>query len=66
MSKTIEIKAESGISVEIKRKWFKIVYSETKTISEDDILEEERKKLFDQVNSVVDNQINEIYQSFNS
>lgn len=56
-----EIKAESGISLEIQGRWYKFNYSETRVVSPYSNIEDERKKLWEEVNATVDNQVEETY-----
>ena len=52
-----EIKAESGISLEIKGTWYKFSYSETRIVTPDCNLDEAKQDLWDTVNNEVDTQV---------
>jgi len=58
---TTEIKAESGISVEIQGKWYRFLYSETRILPEGANEVEERRMLWDDVHEEVDKQVQEIF-----
>lgn len=65
-----EIKAESGVSFEMKdaqgmSRWYKFGYSETRVLSPDCDLEAERQALWDDVNGVVDDQVSITLDSLN-
>jgi hypothetical protein len=65
-SKTVEIRCDSGVSFEAKPNlWYKVAYGETRTVSASNV-EEERKKLWDDVNREVDSQIAEIQETLNN
>ena len=57
---TKEIQISSSVSKEIRGQWFKVTYSETRTIPEGANLEDERKALWNICNDEVDNQIKSI------
>ena len=57
---TKEIQISSSVSKEIQGQWFKLTYSETRTIPEGADLEAERKALWNTCNDEVDNQIKNI------
>ena len=64
---TVEIQAESGISLEIKNKsggstWYKLGYTEKVSVPEGADLEYEREKLWERVNGEVDKQVTEVYE----
>jgi len=59
-SKTTEIRADSGASVEVKGKWYKFMYGETRTISADANVAIERELLWEDVNSEIDSQIEQV------
>lgn len=63
---TVEIRADSSMTVELNKKWFKVNYGETRIIRQPDKvnIEEERNKLWNTVNGEVDKQIADIIQSF--
>ena len=62
MSKVKTIKAESGISFEFHKTWYKLSYAEEWELEGNENLLEEHKKLWDKVNSVVDSQMQEIIE----
>lgn len=57
---TKEIQISSSVSKEIRGQWFKVTYSETRTIPEGANLEDERRVLWNICNDEVDNQIKSI------
>ena len=63
---TSKITATSRASVKIKDSYYTVEYSEERIVPQDIVvnLEEERKELWDKVNSEVDNQIQEILDAF--
>lgn len=63
---TKSITATSRASVSINKNYFTVEYSEERIIpdTEDIDIEEERKKLWDDVNREVDDQIQDIYDNF--
>lgn len=68
---TTEIKAESGVSLELKDKngvtrWYKFSYSETRTVPANADIEAEKNKLWDDVNATVDDQVNITIDFLNS
>lgn len=65
MAKTVTIKAESGISFEFHKTWYKLNYAEERQIGDNDNKEEEIKKLWEDVNNIVDEQMEEIINSDN-
>lgn len=63
-----EIGAESGVSIEIKdrygaTRWYKFVYSETRTVTPGIDIDEQRKQLWNDVNRIVDDQVEETIQA---
>jgi hypothetical protein len=60
------IKANSKVTLKIRDNFFSVEYSEERTIPDVDgvDIEAERKCLFDDVNAIVDEQANEIRQTF--
>ena len=62
--KVTSIRATSRASVKIKDSFYTVEYCEERSIDPDDNVEEERKALWDTCNSEVDNQIEDILQSF--
>jgi len=68
---TTEIKAESGVSLELKDKngvtrWYKFSYSETRTVPANADIEAEKNKLWNDVNATVDDQVNITIDFLNS
>jgi len=65
-AKTVSISATSRASVKIKDSFYTVEYNEERSIPDDDsvILAEERKALWELVNSEVDNQIEDILRTF--
>lgn len=59
-STIIEMQAESGVSIEVKGTWYKLAYTEKRSVPANANIEEERSKLWDDVNSVVDDQVQSI------
>ena len=64
----VEIRADSSLTIELNKRWFKINYGETRIINnpKEVNIEEERKKLWQTVNNETDNQIQDIIDSFKS
>lgn len=62
---TTNIKATSRIALKIRDNFYTIEYTEERTVPdvEDIDLDEERKALFDTVNNIVDDQIEDIYNN---
>lgn len=54
------IKAESGVSIETKKGWYRLSYTEERIIPESADIEAEREALWNTVNSEVDRQVEEI------
>lgn len=57
---TTSIKAESGLSVETKKGWYRFSYIEERIIPESADIEAERAALWNTVNAEVDKQLEEI------
>lgn len=57
---TTTIKAESGLSIETKKGWYRFSYTEERIIPESANIEEERAALWNCVNAEVDRQAEEI------
>lgn len=57
---TTSIKAESGVSIETKRGWYRFSFTEERIIPESADMEKEKEALWNSVNSEVDRQIEEI------
>jgi hypothetical protein len=63
---TTQIRATSRASVKVSESYYTVEYSEDRTIPDIDCvnIEEERRILWDDVNTEVDNQIEDILRSF--
>jgi len=57
---TTTIKAESGLSIETKKGWYRFTYSEERIIPETADIDKERELLWNDVNREVDRQAEEI------
>lgn len=57
---TTSIKAESGLSIETKKGWYRFSYTEERIIPESADIEKEREALWNDVNNEVDRQAEEI------
>jgi hypothetical protein len=55
-----KITCGSGASFQLKNVWYKLYYEETMETTNPEATEDERKVLWDIVNSQVDNQITEL------
>lgn len=64
MAKTTTIKATSRVAMKIKDNFYTVEYTEERSLEDGDNVETERKDLWDTVNNEVDNQIEEIYDTF--
>lgn len=64
MAKTTTIKATSRVAMKIKDNFYTVEYTEERSLEDRDNVEDERKALWDTVNNEVDNQIEEIYDTF--
>lgn len=64
MAKTTTIKATSRVAMKIKDNFYTVEYTEERSLEDGDNVETERKALWDTVNNEVDNQIEEIYETF--
>lgn len=60
LAQTTQIKAESGISKEIKGVWYKFNYSEERKVPEGCDIEKEIEALWNHCNAIVDNQVQEV------
>lgn len=58
------IRATSRASVKVGDSFYTVEYCEERSIDPDDIVEEERTKLWDTCNGEVDSQIEDILKSF--
>jgi hypothetical protein len=68
---TTEIKAESGLSCELQdkngvKRWYKFMYSETRSLPAGSDVEAEKQKLWDDVNGTVDDQLRDTVNFLNS
>ena len=61
---TTTIRATSRASVKVKDNFYTVEYCEERSVPEDCNIEEERKLLWDDCNAEVDNQIQEIMDTF--
>ena len=59
-SVTTSIKAESGLSIETKKGWYRFTYSEERIVPETANIEKERECLWNDVNREVDRQAEEV------
>lgn len=57
---TTSIKAESGVSIETKKGWYRVAYTEERIIPETADIEKEKEALWNAVNGEVDRQIDDI------
>lgn len=57
---TTSIKAESGLSIETKKGWYRFSYTEERIIPESADIEKEKEALWNAVNSEVDRQAEEV------
>jgi hypothetical protein len=64
MSQTTTIKASSRASVKVGDSFYTVEWTEERTVSPEDDLEEERANLWDTANDEVDNQIKDILNAF--
>lgn len=64
MSKTTLIKASSRASVKVRDSYYTVEYTEERSVDEQDNVDTEREKLWNDVNIQVDNQIEEIFNTF--
>ena len=62
--KITTIRATSRASVKVADSFYTVEYCEERSIDPDDVIEEERKKLWDICNEEVDSQIEDILKSF--
>lgn len=57
---TTSIKAESGLSIETKKGWYRFSYSEERIVPETADINKERELLWNDVNKEVDRQVEEV------
>ena len=65
MAKTVSITASSKMSIQIQSNFYTMEYSETRSIDAKDNLEVERQKLWDAVNTEVDEQVQDVLEMWN-
>lgn len=63
--KITSIRATSRASVKIHDSFYTMEYCEERSIDPEDVIEDEREKLWDTCNAEVDNQIEDVLKSFN-
>lgn len=57
---TTSIKAESGVSIETKKGWYRVAFTEERIVPESADIEKEKEALWQAVNNEVDRQIDDI------
>ena len=62
--KVSSIRATSRCACKIKDNFYTVEYTEERTLDDGDDIEKERADLWNTVNSEVDNQIEEIFETF--
>ena len=62
--KVTTIRATSRCACKVKDNFYTVEYTEERALDENDNVQEEREKLWETVNSEVDNQIEEIFETF--
>lgn len=62
--KITTIKAISRASVKIKDSFYTVEYGEERSLDDTDNIDEEREKLWNTCNGEIDNQLEDIVQSF--
>lgn len=65
MAKTTLISASSSVTIKIKDNYYKVEYKEERELCEGDNVEFERQSLWDDVNTTVDTQAEDILRTFN-
>lgn len=60
MAITTSIKAESGLSIETKKGWYRFSYTEERIVPESADIEKEKEALWNAVNNEVDRQAEEV------
>ena len=65
MAKTTLISASSSVTIKIKDNYYKGEYKEERELCEGDNVEFERQSLWDDVNTTVDTQAEDILRTFN-
>ena len=65
MAKTTLISASSSVTIKIKDNYYKVEYKEERELCEGDNVGFERQSLWDDVNTTVDTQAEDILRTFN-
>lgn len=65
MAKTTLISASSSVTIKIKDNYYKVEYKEERELCEGDNVDFERQNLWDDVNTTVDTQAEDILRTFN-
>ena len=65
MTKTTLISASSSVTIKIKDNYYKVEYKEERELCEGDNVDFERQSLWDDVNTTVDTQAEDILRTFN-
>ena len=65
MAKTTLISASSSVTIKIKDNYDKVEYKEERELCEGDNVDFERQSLWDDVNTTVDTQAEDILRTFN-
>ena len=65
MAKTTLISASSSVTIKIKDNYYKVEYKEERELCEGDNVDFERQSLWDDVNTTVDTQAEDIVRTFN-
>ena len=65
MAKTTLISASSSVTIKIKDNYYKVEYKEERELCEGDNVDFETQSLWDDVNTTVDTQAEDILRTFN-
>ena len=65
MAKTTLISASSSVTIKIKDNYYKVEYKEERELCEGDNVDFERQSLWDDVNTTLDTQAEDILRTFN-
>ena len=65
MAKTTLMSASSSVTIKIKDNYYKVEYKEERELCEGDNVDFERQSLWDDVNTTVDTQAEDILRTFN-
>ena len=65
MAKTTLISASSSVTIKIKDNYYKVEYKEERELCEGDNVDFERQSLWDDVNTTVDTQAEDILRTLN-